>query len=93
MSGFWSGWVQIYGWTCAITLVLGLVWGVGFGSFLGLCTGLAVVGLLTLGWTWMSSSSLFVVFILALVWVGIRSQLSVERNLYKWINGRPDGER
>lgn len=93
MDGFWLGWWTILGSMSAIALIF-LLWArAELSAHLGVQLGFAFIGLVTYSLQHMSIKYLVIGFI-AMMFIGfVRLALMHERAVYKWTNGRPNGEK
>jgi hypothetical protein len=89
---FWQGWFTVCATVAAVLVVLSLVRGY-FVVSLGLVFGMSLAAvlpylLLEFMWRWLAwALGILLVLYLITQWLGF------ERQVYKWTNGRPDGER
>lgn len=88
-ESFWLGWYTVLAVLAVIIVGSAILYRLPWGMIFGLCLGIALAALFTgflARWFWWIFGALT-------VYAFIRGQLSIERDMYKWTNGRPDGER
>lgn len=93
MEGFWLGWWIIFFSLYALTaVVLGFL-GAGWAGQIGIILGFGFVGLLTYSLQFLTFIYIFWAFVIMIALAFIKMTLIHERQVYKWTNGRPEGER
>ena len=92
-ADFWAGWFVVLAVVTVVVLAYGVLTGATLDILFGMCLGFAFVGFVTWCLMNMSFKYLLWAFIVYVVIGFARLTLIHDRAVYKWTNGRPDGER
>ena len=92
-ESFWAGWTIVLYSLAGLVLVLALVYSVPRALFWGLTLGFGFIALFTELLSSTDSSWLIALAVILVCYLFIKLDLLVERDVYKWTNERPNGEK
>lgn len=88
-ESFWTGWYTVMSILVVFTIVSAIIYGLPTRAIIGMLIGFTLFACIT---GFFGSLGYWAIG-LGLGYLFIQSQLNWERIVYKWTNGRPDGER
>lgn len=92
-SEFWTGFMGFLSAIAMLTMLYAWITGAGRGIITGMFMGFVLMGLVFWGISQLSWKVLVWALVIAAVIGWIKLVLLHERQVYKWTNGRPDGEK